>query len=141
MSELYDADAVSEVLAELMSDPLVLEEFGGVEHISGLPEGPWPHLVVSPGSGGSLGAALAWHEPDLLLEVVGPVDGTIGPAALWRLMMIVVTTVKAMPERDHVPGRPVVSAVKFTGGITKQPLASGQIRWQATAALTIGLPQ
>lgn len=142
MGALHDADAVSELLTHFKSDPLVLEAIGGPDHISGLIEGPWPHLVVQPGVGGDLrdldSAAI---EPDVLVDVIGPFDGTVGPAELWRIAMKVLLSAKALPEADHVPGRLVVSKVRVTGGLTKQPLASGQTRWQATVHLTVSAPQ
>jgi len=141
MGELYDADPVAEVLAHFKQDPLVIDAAGGEDHISGMIEGPWPHVVVSPGAGGDLREAVASMEPDVLVEVIGPADGTIGPAALWRIAMKAVVSAKGMPERDHVAGRAVVSAVRFTGGLTKQPLSSGQIRWSATLSVTISAPQ
>lgn len=140
MGDLSDADAVAEVLAHLKQDTQLVEAFGGVDHISGLVEGPWPHLVVSPGPGGDLRDLLAVMDPDVLVEVVGPLDGSMGSAALWRLALKTILSVKAMPERDAEPGRAVVSLVRFTGGLVKQPLASGQTRWQANLSVSISPP-
>ena len=141
MSELYEADALSEVLAHLLSDPSVVEAFGGADHITGLPEGPFPHLVVSPGPGGDLGEALSSITPDVQLESLGGPDGETGSHELWQLLMRAVVSVKGMPERDHVSGRPVVTFVRFIGGVAKQNLSSGQTRWQATASVSITPPQ
>lgn len=141
MGELYDADPVSAVLAHFWQDQTVLDACGGADHISGQIEAPWPHIVVSPGAGGSLRDMTAVIEPDVLVEVVGPPDGTVGSAALWRIAMICAVSAKKMPERDHAAGQPVVSLVRITGGLGKQPLTSGQTRWSLTLSVSISPPQ
>lgn len=141
MGELYEADAVSEVLAHFKTDPRVVEAVGGEDRISGLTEAPWPRIVVSPGAGGDMREAQSSIEPYVLVEVVGPLDGTIGPAELWRTAMKCVTSAKSMPERDHVVGRAIVSRVRLIGGVNKQPLLSGQTRWSLTLAVAISPPQ
>lgn len=139
MGELWEADPVAEVLRAYKADPSAV----GVPdetHISGQIEGPWPHIVVSPGPGGDLRDALAVIEPDVLVEVIGPADGSIGSAALWRIAMRCITTAKRLEQDVTEPGRPVISQVRFTGGLTKQPLSSGQVRYQANLSVAISPP-
>ena len=133
MGDLSDADPVAEVLRAVRA---AAADVGvpDASHVSGIIEGPWPHIVVSPGPGGDLRDARAVIEPDVLVEVVGPADGTIGPAALWRIAMKCVLLAKGLPERDHEPGRPVISDVRFTGGLAKQRLSSGQTRREGSLA-------
>lgn len=141
MGELADADAVAEVLTHVTADAALVAALGGTDHISGRIEGPWPHLVIEPGFGGDLRDLLSSVEPDVNVSVIGPPDETVGSAALWRLTMQTLASIRRMPDRDHQPGRAVVSNVRLTGGLTKQPLTSGQTRWQATVNVTISPPQ
>lgn len=141
MGELVDADGVSEVLAHCKADADLLAALGGgPEHISGLNEGPYPHLVVSPGFGGDLRDLLAVHVAEVLVEVYGPLDGSVGSHDLWRILMRALVSIKGMPERAHVPGRAIVSGVTVIGGITRQPLESGQMRWQAITNVAVSPP-
>lgn len=141
MGDLADADAVAEVLTHLKGDTTLLASFGGSPaNVSGLPEAPFPHIVVSPGAGGDLRELLASHEPEVLLEWYAPGDGSIGSADLWRVAMRTLTSLKQMPERVQPAGRPVVCDVRVTGGLTRTPLESGQLRWQATVNVTIAPP-
>jgi hypothetical protein len=139
MGDLWEADPVAEVLRAVTANASTVG-VPGPEHVSGQIEGPWPHIVVAPGPGGDLRDAMAVIEPDVLLEVIGPADGSIGPAALWRIAMKCIVLVKGLTEQPTEPGRAVISGVRFTGGLTKQPLASGQTRWQVTLSVAISPP-
>lgn len=141
MGDLADADAVAEVLLHLKGDTALLESFAGTAaNVSGIPEAPFPHIVVSPGAGGDPRDLLASHEPEVLLEWWAPGDGSVGSADLWRLAMRTLTSLKQMPERNQPAGRAVVCGVRVTGGLTRQPLESGQLRWQATINVAVAPP-
>ena len=55
MSDLSTVDTVSILLGWLRTHPAVLAAFGDPSHISGMVEGPWPHLRVIDGAGGDYG--------------------------------------------------------------------------------------
>lgn len=138
MAEFEDADAVVEVLAWLRSDPDVLAAFGGPDHVTGLMEAPWPHLRVAASAGGDAGD-LTWDSrPEVVLEVYGDPQGTVGSAALRRLLLLVGRVLKRMPAtRDVGAGETVVCDVRPVGAAAPQTLSSGQARWTMTVSVTI----
>lgn len=141
MRDLADLDPVAEAIYHLTVDnPVVDDALGGPEHVSGQMEAPWPHLAVFEGSLGDLTRkARVSHE--ITLELYGPQDHSIGKADLFRRMSRVLRSLEAMPEREPIPGRPVPLRCYIQGGVTMQPLTNGQLRFNATVVLHLGLPQ
>lgn len=89
MSEpnLADADPVSALLAWLQNHPEVADALGGPGRVSGIEEGPWPHLRVDHGPGGDL-RDLRWAiSPEVTLEVLGDPGGWPGKAELRRILL------------------------------------------------------
>ena len=58
--QVWDADPVAASHTWLRNDPTVLAEFGHEDHVTGIRESPWPHLIVGPGEGGDLGT-MQWE--------------------------------------------------------------------------------
>lgn len=138
---LADADAVSELILRLGQSPLVGAEFGD-DTVSGEIEGPWPHITVTPSGAGDLrGMVGGSMVTGVLIEFVSPLDGTLGPASLWRKAMLVLAEVCDYVEQDPIPGRPVLCGIRPAGSLTEQPLASGQYRVSASVMVTIAPPQ
>lgn len=130
------ADPVAAALAYLKLCPEVVEAFGGVEHISGEIEAPWPRLRISDGPGGSL-RTLRWDTaPEILLEVFGDAAGWPGKAELRRLAMLAAAALVHMPEQDPVPPGPVVALVT-PGTLAMSPLTSGQTRYSLTLGMVM----
>jgi hypothetical protein len=140
---LADADAVSELILRLGQSDLVEAEFGaGV--VSGEIEAPWPHITVGPSGAGDLrGMVGGSMVTGVLLEFVSPLDGTVGPAALWKKAMKVIAEVCGYGEdtAEQDPVRPVICYVQPAGYLTEQPLASGQYRVSQAVMVTIAPPQ
>lgn len=137
---LADADAVSDLILRLGQSPLVEAEFGD-GCVSGEIEGPWPHITVTPSGAGDLrGMVGGSMVTGVLLEFVSPLDGTLGPASLWRKSMLVLAEVCEYPDEDPLAGRPVLLDIRPSGALTEQPLASGQYRVSVTVMVTIAPP-
>ncbi|MBC9000505.1 hypothetical protein [Micromonospora aurantiaca (nom. illeg.)] len=135
---VVDVDPVAIALAELTSATEMLAEYGsgGAEHVSGLNEGPYPHLQVRPSPGGEDGR-LVWSVTGevVLLAWAGP-DGRPGSAALRRLLYLAVHHLVRAAGRPHVPGRPVVTDAYTVGSGRLQPdPATGQLCWAHTVRI------
>ncbi|MEW1700109.1 hypothetical protein ACIQCR_17125 [Streptomyces sp. NPDC093249] len=102
---------------------------GGPDRVSGISEGPWPHLRVCHGPGGDL-RTLTWAiEPEVILEVYGDPGGWPGQAELRRILLVCATAAADFPGAPHSPGRPVVCGVRPSGMLVWSPLVDGQPRW------------
>ena len=124
-----DADPVSALLLWLQKHPRVAEALSGPGHVSGISEGPWPHLRVTHGSSGDM-RTLTWAtEPEVTLEVYGDPGGWPGQAELRRITLICAAAATELPEAPHSPGQPVVSGVRPSGMLLWSPLIDGQPRW------------
>lgn len=141
MTDLSTSDPVAEVIWHLNNDPAVEEALGGPGRISDRSEAPYPHLVVTIGSTGQLVTLRSTLGHEVTLQLYGPLDGTIGPAELWRRFMVVLTSITRMADRDHPAGRPVVHNSRVQGGTPDQPLSTGQRRLTSTAFIKLGLVQ
>lgn len=141
MGDLSDADPVGEVIWRYKNSPDIDEILGGPDHVSGLMEEPWPHLRVLPGSTGEFSTLRGRLLHEVTLELYGPMDGSIGSAALWKTMIRLLILANRIPDGEHPPGRPVVSRANVQSGVTRQPLSNGQMRWVATLNVTLGPPQ
>lgn len=141
MSSLSDADPVAEVIWHFLNTPEVEDLLGGADRVSGEMEGPFPHLTVTPGSTGDLTTLRGRVVHEVTVQLYGPMDHSIGAAELWRRLVRILEIGTRMPDRDHPAGRPVVARVVVQGGVTRQPLSSGQMRLNATLNVTLGLPQ
>ncbi|OEJ21115.1 hypothetical protein [Streptomyces subrutilus] len=134
---LADADPVSELLAWLQQSTGVADALGGPGRVSGIPEAPWPHLVVTHGPGGDL-RDLTWAtSPEVTLELHGDPGGWPGRAELRRILLLCATAAKKVVEAPHVPGLPVISGIAPSGTLIWSPLVDGQPRWILTLAVTI----
>ena len=141
MGDLADADAVSELILRLGQSPLVEAEFGSGA-VSGEIEAPWPHIAVTPSGAGDLrGMVGASMDTGVLLEFITPLDGSVGPADLWRKATRVLAEVCAYPDVDPAPGRPALLHIQPSGYWSEQPLTSGQYRCSITVMVTIAPPQ
>ncbi|MEV7512081.1 hypothetical protein AB0O57_29405 [Streptomyces sp. NPDC091201] len=136
-STLADADPVSELLAWLQQSPAAADALGGPGRVSGIPEAPWPHLVVTHGAGGDF-RDLTWAtSPEVMLELHGDPGGWPGRAELRRILLLCATIAKQAVEAPHVPGRPVISGVQPSGTLVWAPLVDGQPRWMFGLSVTI----
>lgn len=131
MGDLTAADPLAVVVSWLKAHAAVAAEFGGPDHVSGLREGPWPHILVEPGQGGDLGDGTWLIRPEVTLTVFGDPDGSPGRAELYRLAMVAFQAVKGLEDRSYSPGdgQPVVSEVRPTGAVAWNPLRTGQGSW------------
>lgn len=140
-ADLSASDPVAEVIWHLKQDPAVEEALGGPGHVSGEPRDPFPHVVVKIGSTGQLTQMRATIGHEVTVELHGTMDGSVGPAELWRIFAKVLTAISRMDERDHPPGRPVVHNSRVQGGTPDQPLSTGQRRYTSTVFIKLGLVQ
>jgi hypothetical protein len=139
--DLSDADPVAVVLDWLTYHPSIITLLGGAEHVSGLAEGPWPHVVVSDAPSGDL-RDLVWSaELGVTLEVIGHPNGAPGQSALRKLAFQLAGLVAELPERDVTSSDPVVSRVRSSGVAAWAPMSNGQPRWLLDLLLTIRPPR
>lgn len=141
MVDLSTSDPVAEVIHHLSHDPAVEAALRGPGRVSSQLEDPFPRVVVTIGSTGQLVDLRSTIGHEVTLQLYGPADNSIGPAELWRILMVVLTSVTRMSEREHVPGRPVVHNSRVQGGTPDQPLSTGQRRYTATVFIKLGLVQ
>ncbi|CAL9326842.1 hypothetical protein [Streptomyces sp. SudanB91_2054] len=135
--ELADADPVSVILAWLLKHPVAADALGGPGRVSGIAEGPWPHLRVTHGPGGDL-RDLTWGiTPEVTLELYGDPGGWPGQAELRRILLRCVLAVKELEEAPYVPGQPVISGVNPSGLLVWSPLVDGQPRWVMNLLVTL----
>lgn len=135
--ELADADPVSEVLAWLTQHPKVAEALGGPGRVSGIAEGPWPHLSVGHGPGGDLRGLVWATSPEVQLEVYGDPGGWPGRGELRRVLLLCAAAAKELVEAPHTPGRPVISGIRPSGLLIWSPLVDGQPRWLLSLSVTL----
>lgn len=126
--DLSAADAVAIVHEWLRDHPDTPTILGGPEHVSGIPEAPWPHLVVAAGAGGDARDFVWTSEQGVNLEVWGSPDGSPGEAALWRKAVQLAQRTKQLTEREVDDTDPVVNRVGFSGLVNNSPTTQGQPR-------------
>lgn len=126
--DLAAADAVAVVHQWLRDHPDTVTILGGPEHVSGLPEAPWPHLVVAAAPGGDPRDFVWSSEQGVDLELWGAPDGAPGQAELWRMAVRLVQRVKQLPEQEVDTGQPVVARVRPSGVVNNAPTTQGQPR-------------
>lgn len=141
MGDLSDADPVGEIIWRFSNSTDAEEILGGPGRVSGLMEEPWPHLRVIPGSTGEMSTMRGRIVHEVTLELYGPMDGSIGSAVLWRTMARLLILANRIPDQPHPAGRPVMSRCNVQGGVTRQPLTNGQLRYVATLNVTLTPPQ
>lgn len=140
MADLTSADAVAISLAWLRQHTGVLQALGGADHITGLLEAPWPHVVVSPSPGGDL-RGLRWDTvQEVSLDVHDDPAGTLGQAGLWRLAVLCATALTELPDREFAATEPVVCEAEPSGSVIWSPLETGQGRWQVSLSLVVHPP-
>lgn len=141
MPDLTDADPVEVAVQWLAAHPAVLDALGGPEHVTGIPEAPWPHVVVSEGVNGVIRES--WHsgEFEVELAVLGHPTGAPGQAALWRIAMKVLKALSELPEQQvPEPGVPVVSIARPSGVFAWSPMTNGQPRYVIGVLLVLRAP-
>ncbi|MET8696965.1 hypothetical protein ABZV65_30995 [Streptomyces bauhiniae] len=134
---LEDADPVAVLLAWLQQSDEAADALGGPDRASGIPEAPWPHLMLDHGPGGDLGAMRWVTSPEVILDLRGHPGGWPGKAELRRILVRLVKAAQAIVEAPHVPGRPVVNKVAPSGLLVWAPLIDGQPRWLITLGVTL----
>jgi hypothetical protein len=140
---LSDVNPVAIASTWLEADPLLLAAFAdaGADPLLGVPllgvvRPPYPMLRVVKTPGGNLGD-LRWRtEPELQVEVWGDLDGTPGPAALERILLVALERLKALELYDYQPWEPVVTHVR-AGDPFALDDPSGQPRWLSSVGLTV----
>jgi hypothetical protein len=132
-------DPVAIAVAELQGYTVLLDQLGagGAAHVSGLNEAPYCHLQVTDSAGGDDGRLLWTITGEVNVLCWGHPGGRPGPAELRRLLYVALARLARMPDRRHVPGRPVVSDVRVVGSARSQPHpATGQPCYAATVLIT-----
>ncbi|MGW3627872.1 hypothetical protein, partial [Streptomyces sp. NPDC000880] len=126
-----------EVLAWHPQPPTAAEALGGPGRVSGIAEGPWPHLRVTHGPGGDL-RDLRWAtSPEVTLKAYGDPGGWPGQAELRRILLRCATAATEFVEEPHIPGRPVISGIRPSGLLVWSPLIDGQPRWLMNLLVTL----
>ncbi|MFE2181344.1 hypothetical protein [Streptomyces sp. NPDC059455] len=134
---MADADPVSAILAWLQEHPEAADALGGPGRVSGIAEGPWPHLRITHGPGGDL-RDLRWAiTPEVTLEVYGDPGGWPGQAELRRILLRCATAAQDLVEAPYVPGQPVISGIKPSGLLVWSPLIDTQPRWLMNLSVTL----
>lgn len=135
-----DVDPVVVVLEWLRAHPAVTDLLGGPEHVSGIYEDPWPHLVVDDGNTQDLRDLRYEAEWEVELQLYGAPNGAPGKAALRRTAVRLMEVVCDLPEQQATsPYLPVVSRVRATA-LVYQPLSSGQPVYNMSLAITVRPP-
>lgn len=138
-----DADPIVVVLEWLRGHPQIETLLGGpgLDHVSGIEEAPWPHLVVGEGAGGDL-RDLQWAgDYEVTLELVGFPDGRPGKAAMRKTALRILRLVADLPEQQPADEtRPAVSRVRPSGVALYQARTNGQPTYQFGAILTVRPP-
>lgn len=135
--DVVDADALAVVLAALNAHQGLRDAFGHGEapFASSRNEPPYPHVKITDTPGGT-DRTLHWlTSQELTVETHGDLDGTPGKAALRRLHVLVLQTIRDLPtaEQDH----PVVTGVTFPGARGYVPEPTGQPRYLSRVQIQI----
>lgn len=135
----HDADAVAEVLSWLRTHATALDVLGDPPSLSGIPEAPWPHLVVTEGINSDLRNMTWEHMQEVTLELLS--DPTTGPgkAALRQQILRLAAAVLELPGRTVAPTDAVVSFVE-PGTLRFQKLSTGQLSYQLDMKVTVHPP-
>lgn len=142
MPDLSDADPVEYVHDWLRNHPATATLLGGPDHVSGIPEAPWPHVVASDGLSGDLRGMVWEAEFEVTLEVIGAPDGSPGQAALRKIAMQLLKAVVDAPEDDRPTATdPVVSRARPSGVFAWSPMSNGQPRYTIGVMVTIRPPR
>ncbi len=136
MAELDTVDPVAVMYDWLAGHPDVLAAFGGTEHVTGVAEAPWPHLVVTEGPSADMREVEWAFAKEVLIEVHDDPAGSYGPSALWRLSLLAARAAKEIVEREQPFGEPVISRVQISGGPVQTPLTTGGLRSTTTLLVT-----
>lgn len=136
-----DVDPLAVVLAHLKNHPTITALLGGPEHVSGIHEAPWPHLIVTEGIASDLRQGDWEAEHEVAFQLLGHPTGAPGKAEVRRLAAKVLRVVLAM-EDETDPGStdPVVSKTGPSGGFIWHPTAGGQPTYRFAARVTIHPP-
>lgn len=133
-----DADAVAEVLTWLRQHPAAAAYLGDPPSISGELEPPWPHLIVTEGTGGDLREMQYGHEQEVEFQLVSHPTGAPGKAALRKAIVALMRAVTELPERDvTLASQAVVSRVKPSGTLHYDKLSTGQLQYTGSLSVTI----
>jgi hypothetical protein len=125
---IADLDPVAWALAVVRGSAVLLEEFGGADHMSGLNEAPYPRLRIAPSP--NVDDRRLWlTDTEVLVQAWGDVAGHPGGQADLRRLCYL--AVDVLYQQNYAPygGGPVIAQVTPTG-VTWSPLtATGQPRW------------
>jgi hypothetical protein len=138
--DLGAADGLAAVRQWLLGHPTVQRVLGGPDRVGPYNTPPYPRLRLTRTPGGSLRGGVWLVEPEVLLEVLGDLDGAQSPADLERALLTIAGVAVALPDAPAVPGGPVVTSVQPTGGFGFAPLPSGQPRAVATVSVHVHPP-
>lgn len=135
-ADLSDVDPVASALDWLKADEVLVAKFGSAEHISGLYEAPWPHLVVEDGPGGSLGV-LRWATiGEVTLKVFDDPRGKLGAGGCRRLVIAAAMSLTKMTDTTPGEAKAVTCNVVPSGVASPNPQRNGQNCWVLGVLLT-----
>lgn len=136
-----DVDPLAVVLAHLKAHPTIATLLGGPEHVSGIHEAPWPHLIVTEGIASDLRRGDWEAEYEIALQLLGHPTGAPGKAEVRRLSAKVMRVLLAMEdEMEPGPTDPVVSKTGPSGGYIWHPTAGGQPTYRFAVRVTVHPP-
>lgn len=122
-----DVDPLAIVLAHLKAHPRIGDLLGDSEHVSGIEEAPWPHLVVTEGIASDLRRGDWEAEHEIAFHLLGHPGGAPGKAGVRQLAAQVLRVALDLADGpDPTTTDPVVSDVRPSGGFIWHPLANGQ---------------
>lgn len=140
--EQADVDPVAVTLAWFKTHAQVAGLLGDpANHVSGIHEAAWPHLIIGEGVAADLRAGDWDGEYEVAFHLVGHPNGAPGKAELRRLSAKLLSVALRMP--DEMPAGPtdvVVSRARPSGAYVYQPLASGQPSYHFAALLVMRPP-
>lgn len=142
------ADPIPGCLAYLRSNPIMLEQVGGPEHITGYLKDVSPCIVLSTSNGGAPSDNFTFNFPEILVECYGSPDGTPGKAELRRLLVIACVILTNMPDEGVTSNRAAIVGARMTSPYMFMPdlrsaqtpggsYGGGAISWRATIGLTV----
>lgn len=133
--DVADVDPIGVVKPYLEAHSAVQAWFGDPDWISPINEPPFPHLQLLDTPGGS-DLTMRWLiAPELTLRLLGDFDGTPGKKALRDGMYVILQALRDLPLVPAVPGKPVVTEVRFTGAGGYVPEPTGQPAYLARVQL------
>lgn len=129
VAAIADLDPVAWALSTLAGSSDVVGAFGGADHVSGLPEQPWPHLEVADAAAGDDRNLWSIDTAITLAAWADPAGHPTGRAGLRKLCYIAVATLIGAARAPYTGG-PVVVAAESTRAVSWSPISTtGQQRY------------